>query len=84
MLIGPVLHISSSHNFELLKPAKITIPLRFFQGRGHLANLLCGQWRILHCSRGKSQEWTESKDQLVMAPVLADEIVTFKVKHFCR
>ena len=84
MLIGPVLHISSSHNVELLKPAKITIPLEFFQGRGNLANVLCGQWRILHYSREKSQEWTESNDQLVMPPVLADGIVTFQVKHFCR
>lgn len=84
MLIGPVLHISSSHNVELLKPAKITIPLSFFQGRGDLANLLCGQWRILHCSREKSPEWTESKDQLVVPPVLAGEIVTFQVRHFCR
>lgn len=84
MLIGPVLHISSSHNVELLKPAKITIPLSFFQGRGDLANLLCGQWRILPCSREKSPEWTESKDQLVVPPVLAGEIVTFQVRHFCR
>jgi len=84
MLVGPVLHISSSHNVELLEPAKITIPLTFFQGRVDLANLSCGQWRILHYSREKSQQWTESTDQLVMTPVLVDGIVTFQVKHFCR
>ena len=84
MLVGPVLHISSSHNVELLEPAKITIPLTFFQGRGDLENLLLGQWRILHNSREQLQEWTESTDQLVMPPVLVDGIVTFQVKHFCR
>ena len=84
MLIGPVLHISSSHNIELLKPAKLTIPLRFFQGREDLANLHCGQWRILHCSEEQSPEWTESEDQLVMQPVLADGTVTFQVKHFSQ
>ena len=82
MLVGPVLHILSSHNFELLEPAKITIPLTFFRSRGDSANLLSGQWRIL--SREKSQEWTESADQLLMPPVLANEIVTFQVKHFSQ
>lgn len=84
MLVGPVLHISSSHNVELLEPARITIPLTFFQGRGDLANTVSDQWRILHYSKEKLQEWTESTDQLVMPPVLRDGIVTFQVKHFCR
>ena len=84
MLVGPVLHISSSHNVELLEPARITIPLTFFQGRGDLANTVSDQWRILHYSKEKLQEWTESTDQLVMPPVLANGIVTFQVKHFCR
>jgi len=38
----------------------------------------------LHYSKEKLQEWTESTDQLVMPPVLANGIVTFQVKHFCR
>ena len=84
MLVGPVLHISCSHNVELLEPATITIPLTFFRGRRELAHLLSSQWRILHCSREKSEEWTESTDQLVMPPVLTDGIVTFQVTHFCR
>ena len=84
MLVGPVLHISSSYNVELLDPAKIRIPLTFFQGGEDLVNLLCGQWRILHHSREKSQEWTETTDQLVMPPVLADGVLTFQVNHFCR
>ena len=84
MLIGPVLHISSSHNVKLLEPAKITIPLTFFQGERGLEDLLSGEWKILHNSREKSQEWFESTDLLVMPPVLADGIVTFQVKHFCR
>ena len=82
MLVGPVLHISSSHNVELLEPAKVTIPLTFFEGNKELMNLHSGEWRILHYSREKSQHWTESTDQLVMPPVLTDGIVTFQVKHF--
>ena len=84
MLVGPVLHISSSDNVELLEPAKITIPLTFFQGKRELEEPLSGEWKILHNSREKSQEWTESTVRLVMRPVLAGGIVTFQVKHFCR
>ena len=84
MLVGPVLHISSSHDVELLEPAKITIPLTFIQGNEDLANLRGGQWKILHYSKEESQEWTESTDQLVMPPILANGMVTFQVKHFCR
>jgi len=84
MLVGPILHISSSHTVELLQPAKITIPVTFFQGSGDFANLLGGQWKIFHYTKEKSQEWTESTDQLVIPPVLADGILTFQVKHFCR
>ena len=82
MLVGPVLHISSSHSVKLLEPAKITIPLSFFEGKREVVDLPSGEWRILHHSREKSQEWTESMDQLVMPPVLTDGIVTFQVEHF--
>ena len=84
MLVGPVLHISSSDNVELMEPAKITIPLTFFKGKRELEDLLSGEWKILHNLREKSQEWTENTVQLVMPPVLKDGIVTFQVKHFCR
>ena len=84
MLVGPVIHISSSHNVELLEPAKITIPLTFFQGERRLEDLLSGEWKILHNSREKSHEWIDSTDLLVMTPVFADGIVTFQVKQFCR
>ena len=84
MLVGPVLHILSSDNVELLEPAKITIPLDFFQGKRELENLLSGEWKMLHNSREKSQEWTESTVKLVMPPVHTDGIMTFQVKHFCR
>lgn len=82
MLVGPVLHISSLHNIQLLEPAKIKIPLTFFEGKREMINPLTGEWKILHYSKAKSQEWTESTDQLVMPPVLADGIVTFHVNHF--
>ena len=84
MLVGPVLHISCSHGVELLEPAKIKVPLALFEGARELAELSSGQWRILHYSREKSEEWAESTDQLAMPPVLKDGIVTFHVKHFCR
>ena len=84
MLAGPILHISCSHNVELLKPAKIRIPLTLFEGKKELADLPSGQWRLLHHSKENSQEWAESTDQLEMLPVLTDGIVTFQVKHFCR
>lgn len=84
MLVGPILHISSSDNVELLEPAKITIPLDFFQGNRELENVLSGEWKILHNSREKSQEWTESTVKLVMPPVHTDGVMTFQVKHFCR
>lgn len=82
MLVGPVLHISSSHSVELLEPAKIKIPLAFFEGKRELVDLRSGEWRILHYSREKSQEWTESTDRLDKQPDLTDGIVTFQVKHF--
>ena len=84
MLVGPVLHILSSHSVKLLEPAKITVPLTFFQGKKELEDLLSGEWKILHNSKEKSHEWIESTDLLVMMPVLADGIVTFQVKHSCR
>ncbi|KAL9961847.1 hypothetical protein ACROYT_G030874 [Oculina patagonica] len=84
MLVGPILHISCSHDVELLEPAKLKVPLAFFEGKRELADLSSGQWRILHYSREKSQEWAECTDQLEMPPVLIDGIVTFQVKHFCR
>jgi len=84
MLVGPVLHISSSDNVELLEPAKITIPLTFFQGKREFEDIRSGEWTILHNSREKSQQWTEDTVQLVMPPALTDGIVTFQVKHFCR
>ena len=84
MLVGPVLHITSSENVELLEPAKITIPLTFFQGKRNLGDLRSGEWKILHNSRQKSQEWTEDTVRVVTPPVLTDGIVTFQVRHFCR
>ena len=84
MLAGPILHISCSHNVKLLEPAKIKVPLTLFEGKRELTDLASGQWRLLHYSREKPQEWTESTDQLEMPPVLTDGILTFQVKHFCR
>ncbi len=84
MLVGPILHISCSHNVELLEPAKIKVPLALFEGKKELADLSSGQWRLLHYSREKSQDWTESTEQMEIPPVLTDEIVTFQVKHFSR
>ena len=84
MLAGPILHISCSHNVELSEPAKIRIPLTLFEGKRELTDLASGQWRILHCSKEKSQEWTENTDQLEMPPILTDGIVTFQVRHFSR
>ena len=85
MLVGPILHISCSHDVELLEPAKISVPLALFEGKRELADMHSGQWRILHCqSRQKSQEWTDITDQLEMSVALTDEIVTFQVKTFCQ
>ena len=82
MLVGPILHVSCSHNIELLEPAKISIPLTLFEGKRELSAQSSGQWRILHYSSEKSQEWTEITDQLKMPPVVIDGILTLKVKHF--
>ena len=84
MLAGPILHISCSHNVELLKPAKIKVPLTLFKGKRDMADLSSGQWKMLHYSKEKSKGWVETTDQLEMPPVLTDGIVTFQVKHFCQ
>ncbi|PFX16329.1 hypothetical protein AWC38_SpisGene19409 [Stylophora pistillata] len=78
VLVGPILHVLCSHEVKLSEPAKINLPLEFFEGKRELVH--SGQWRIFHFQ----QEWADITDQLEMSVSLSDGIVTFKVKAFCR
>ena len=80
ILLGPILHISCSHEMTLLEPAKIKLPFALFKGDKDLLDLRSGQWRIFHFQ----QEWADITDQLEMSVALTDGTVTFKVKTFCR
>ena len=85
MFVGPILHISCSHDVKLSVPAKISLPLTLTDGEIEPAELHSGQVKILHFnSREESQEWTDITDHLDMPVALRNGIVTFQVKTFGR
>ena len=85
MLVGPVLHISSSQNIEHLYPVTIKLPLTLRESKQDFAELSNEVIRILYLdSESKSQTWTDITDQLEEPVLVTDGKVAFKVKHFCR
>lgn len=85
LLVGPILHISCSHDEELLEPAEINVPLALFEGKKELVNAHSGLWRVLHFkSTQETVQWTDITDQLDIPVFLTDGIVKFQVKTFCR
>ena len=48
MFVGPILHISCSHDVKLSVPAKISLPLALIDGEIEPAELHSGQVKILH------------------------------------
>ncbi|PFX19700.1 Nephrocystin-3 [Stylophora pistillata] len=86
MFVGPILHISYSHDVKLSEPAKISVPLALTDSEVEPPKMpYSGQLRILHFkSREKSEGWTDITDHLEMPAVIKDGIVTFQVKTLCR
>lgn len=86
MFVGPILHISYSHDVKLSEPAKISVPLALTDSEVQPPKMpYSGQLRILHFkSREKSEGWTDITDHLEMPAVIKDGIVTFQVKTLCR
>lgn len=85
MLVGPVLDISTSRKIACVEPVTIKIPFTLCEGRRELAQLFPGRVRILHSDSGdESHLWEDITEQLEEPAVIADGIVTFKVKHLSR
>ena len=85
VLVGPVLDISSSQKIACVEPVTINIPLTLREGKRELAQLFSGHLRILHSDSGyESHTWEDISEQLEQPAVIADGIVTFRVKHFSR
>lgn len=85
VLVGPILDISTPQKIACVEPVTINIPLTLREGKRELAQLFPGRVRILHSESGdESHSWEDITEQLEEPAVIADGIVTFKVKHFSR
>ena len=85
VLVGPVLDISASQKIACVEPVTINIPLTLREGKRELAQLFRGHVRILHSDSGdESYAWKDITEKLEEPAVIADGIVTFKVKQCSR
>ncbi|XP_022809156.1 uncharacterized protein LOC111346126 isoform X2 [Stylophora pistillata] len=85
ILVGPVLHISSSHSIEHFEPVTIKIPLTLRESKHDFSKFSNEVVRLLYLDpEEKPKSWTDITDELEGQVFLKDGIVEFKVKHFSR
>ena len=83
LVVGPILHISSSEPVQLLAPARLTIPVTLREDIPKCLDYSATDVRIFcRTSEEDEREWNEVTEQLENIAVLENGTVTFTVNHF--
>nr|XP_058963363.1 uncharacterized protein LOC131790198 [Pocillopora verrucosa] len=83
LVVGPILHISTSEPVQLLAPARLTIPVTLREDIPKCLDYLATDVRIFcRTSEEDEREWNEVTEQLENIAVLENGTVTFTVNHF--
>lgn len=84
IIVGPVLHIACSHNFVLLEPATITIPISLQADKRKFSKFSSSNLKVLVKSDDEASDWKEITRQLRNTADLTNGVVTFQVTHFSK
>ena len=84
IIVGPILHITCSNNFELLEPATVTIPISLSADKREFSEFSSSNVKVLAKLDEEASDWKEITRQLPSPADLTNGVVTFQVTHFSK